>query len=396
MSDPQGRLEPGNIDLTHRPRLKNADGSISTVRSISVNIDGKEVLLPTVSEDGKILSNSEAVAQYQKTGKHLGIFDSPDAATAYAQQLHESQARSLMPQTDKHVNAALGDEDYQQLMKMSLSPDATERSQASALAKKLTPDESAQFGAYQKAHPAGSELHRADNNVLGMPPELAAVSALGVGSAMAAKGLSTAARVVAGGKSLVSQAAPVLKYELTKTGLQALGVSPSLATAAGMIVSGMKGGKAAPAAAEAAAESAPIEAVSVTRPTLVKGATRAVPRPMPAKSGNALNDAMGVPTETPGLKSGAFNSAMQDAVSAKTGQPLGQAITALTKQKFTAAEISQGIKWLQQGVDADTIAARLVAMRSASGSGGPFAGLPSNSEVSSAVAARNASGRWSK
>lgn len=147
--------------------------------------------------------------------------------------------------------------------------------------------------------------------------------------------------------------------------------------------------------APAAETPAPVEAAP-PKPTLVKGAANAVPRPMPAKSGNALNDAMGVPTENPGLKSGAFNAAMEDAVRAKTGQPLGQAITALTKQKFTASEISQGIKWLQQGVDADTIAARLVAMRSASGSGGPFAGLPSNSAVSSAVAARNASGRWSK
>jgi hypothetical protein len=90
-----GQLEPGNIDLTHRPRVKNPDGSISTVRSMSANIDGREVLLPTVSDDGRLLSNDEAIAEYQRTGKHLGVFADPASATAYAQQLHGAQADLL-------------------------------------------------------------------------------------------------------------------------------------------------------------------------------------------------------------------------------------------------------------------------------------------------------------
>jgi hypothetical protein len=90
-----GQLEPGNIDLTHRPRVTNPDGSISTVRSMSANIDGREVLLPTVSDDGRLLSNDEAIAEYQRTGKHLGVFADPASATAYAQQLHGAQADLL-------------------------------------------------------------------------------------------------------------------------------------------------------------------------------------------------------------------------------------------------------------------------------------------------------------
>ena len=93
-----GMIEPGNIDLSARPVVRHADGSISTVRSISVEMDGKEYLIPTVSEDGKVLSEDDAVKQFKKTGKHLGVFDSPEDATAYARQLHEDQESLYAPQ----------------------------------------------------------------------------------------------------------------------------------------------------------------------------------------------------------------------------------------------------------------------------------------------------------
>lgn len=86
-----GMVEAGNIDLSKRPVVKNEDGSISTVRSMSFDIDGTEILVPTVSDDGKIMTNEQAIDQYMKTGENLGKFDSPDAADAYAQTLHEQQ-----------------------------------------------------------------------------------------------------------------------------------------------------------------------------------------------------------------------------------------------------------------------------------------------------------------
>lgn len=93
---PRGLLQPGNIDLNNRPRVRNPDGSISTVRSMSANFDGREVLLPTVSDDGRLLSDSEAIDLYRRTGRNLGTFDSPASATAYAEQLHRDQERQYV------------------------------------------------------------------------------------------------------------------------------------------------------------------------------------------------------------------------------------------------------------------------------------------------------------
>lgn len=90
-----GMVSQGDIDLTTRPQVKNADGSISTVRSMSFRDEdlGVEVLVPTVSEDGRIMSDQEAVDQYFRTGKHLGMFRTPEAADKYAEELHNRQAK---------------------------------------------------------------------------------------------------------------------------------------------------------------------------------------------------------------------------------------------------------------------------------------------------------------
>jgi threonine synthase len=86
-----GMRVPGNMDmaLSARPQVRNPDGSVSTVRTVSFGTDEGEVVVPTVSDDGRIMSDEEAIQNYYRTGKHMGIFSDPDSATAYAKMLHE-------------------------------------------------------------------------------------------------------------------------------------------------------------------------------------------------------------------------------------------------------------------------------------------------------------------
>lgn len=89
-----GRREAGNIDLYGRPEVPNPAGGNSTVYSMSFQDEdprsprfGKEVLVP-LADDGRILSEEEAIDRYYQTGKHLGAFDTPQEANANAERIH--------------------------------------------------------------------------------------------------------------------------------------------------------------------------------------------------------------------------------------------------------------------------------------------------------------------
>ena len=82
-------IVPGNIDLDNRQVVANGNG-FSTELSFSIEIDGLEVLLPTVI-DGEIVSEEEAIEHFFASGEHLGMFRYPEAAEVYAFWLHIRQ-----------------------------------------------------------------------------------------------------------------------------------------------------------------------------------------------------------------------------------------------------------------------------------------------------------------
>lgn len=88
-SKPRGAIIAGNIKHEGRESIDNADGSKSTVRSMSFNDGpGREVLIPT-AYDGAVHSEDDAIANYRKTGQHMGVFRTPDHATAHAEEVHD-------------------------------------------------------------------------------------------------------------------------------------------------------------------------------------------------------------------------------------------------------------------------------------------------------------------
>lgn len=133
-----GMVQEGNIDVNHRPVIWNNDGTPSTIYSATIPIGGgKWALVPTIANgrfltpDGRIPKEgdreaqsaleAEATKQYNSTGEHLGIFDSQQAADAYAERTHgwmpngrpeqvftpSYSGESNMPLTRKEYEAAL-------------------------------------------------------------------------------------------------------------------------------------------------------------------------------------------------------------------------------------------------------------------------------------------------
>jgi hypothetical protein len=104
----------GNIDLNNRPVVVNEDGSISTVRSMSFEEDGKEILIPTVV-NGRVVSDDEAIEHYYETGEYLGKFDTVEEANEYADKLHEEQEKQYTKGRGLKINSnysTIGGKEY--------------------------------------------------------------------------------------------------------------------------------------------------------------------------------------------------------------------------------------------------------------------------------------------
>jgi len=87
----------GNINVNDRIVFQWEDGKVSTVLSKSFAIDDQIVLLPTIVH-GRPVSDKEAVGHYNRTGEHLGIFNSQEEAKAFAERLHNQQEEMCINQ----------------------------------------------------------------------------------------------------------------------------------------------------------------------------------------------------------------------------------------------------------------------------------------------------------
>lgn len=85
-------LEAPTIDPTKRPAIRNADGSYSTIETVSFATELGEVLIPTIV-NGVRVSAEEAFDHFEATGEHLGIFATAEEAAAFARALSEAQGR---------------------------------------------------------------------------------------------------------------------------------------------------------------------------------------------------------------------------------------------------------------------------------------------------------------
>lgn len=88
--DTTGRYGKGNIDLNNRKVVHNSDGTISTEESITVTIDGKYWVIPTII-NGKRVNDDEAINYAIKNNKYLGKFNTLKEADKYAEEVHNRQ-----------------------------------------------------------------------------------------------------------------------------------------------------------------------------------------------------------------------------------------------------------------------------------------------------------------
>lgn len=94
--------EPGpdapEIDMrssSEKPRVQNADGTVSSERTIGIEMDGKHYLIPTII-NGKQVTSDEALRQFSAgTNKPVGIYGSREAADRAGKARTERLSREM-------------------------------------------------------------------------------------------------------------------------------------------------------------------------------------------------------------------------------------------------------------------------------------------------------------
>ena len=96
----KGMLKQGNIGLRNRPVVKFGDKQQGTIRSASIGVDGKHVIIPTIY-DGKKHKMKDAEKRYRDSGKNLGTFDTLENATAASKYFSRKQNKTYMMDEEK-------------------------------------------------------------------------------------------------------------------------------------------------------------------------------------------------------------------------------------------------------------------------------------------------------
>jgi len=228
------------------------------------------------------------------------------------------------------------------------------------------------------------ERNRADNQILGVPPELAAIGALRVGGAVAAPAVNAASRVASGAVEAARQAMPFVKFEAAREGLKYLGVPEPLATVGGVLAGGYRRGGAAKEVAPAAesavtAETTPLGLPKPTQPAETPlEFSRRLKAEYQAKTGRTRLEAPAQPAARSPLKVDPQEFATEFKKLAKT-------------PKLTAEEMSIGAKLLQSGMKAEDVLEKLLKRREFPSS---WLTLPTDADIAGTIGARNATGKW--
>lgn len=261
---------------------------------------------------------------------------------------------------------------------------------------------------------SGQERNRPDNSILGLPPELAVTSALGVGSAIVKGGATLASKGYAGIKAVAGQSAPAIKYEAVKGGLEWVGVPSSVAVPVAIAASGYRTKKTAtprttipktPSAASAASPPVASPPATPVSPA-ASGAPTAAPISSagPGWSPQRIQNEVGLAARRTKatltkeqyaeaehlVRSGTAPIEAVRAVS--SGKAAAAPVAAPSKPKLSAAETKEYVR-LRSAGKTDQQAIESIAQQRALIQ---QLGTPSSDVVRQRVTERNATGRWSK
>lgn len=81
--------EAPTIDISSLRPAEMPNGFMESIRPITFEHNGMYVVIPTVNEMGEILSDSQAIEKYLKSGGHIGKFGDSRSADRYASLLKE-------------------------------------------------------------------------------------------------------------------------------------------------------------------------------------------------------------------------------------------------------------------------------------------------------------------